>query len=170
MTAGGYGSMRATEADRQNVRSILQQAHSDGRLSWEDFDARSCALLTAQTYDQLAALTADLPSRIPVSQPRIYPGVPGGVPPTNGFAVAAIVCGIGQLIFWFVGAVGAIIFGHLARRQIRQTGEGGAGLALAGLILGYVGLVLTVAGFIAFLGVVVWAAKHIPSVQVSPGP
>jgi Domain of unknown function (DUF4190)/Domain of unknown function (DUF1707) len=170
MTAGGYGSMRPSEADRQNVHAILQQAHNEGRLSWENFDARATALQNAQSYDQMAALTADLPSRIPMSHPQVYAGMPGAVRPTNGLAIAALICGIGQIFFWFVAAVCAIIFGHLARRQIRQTGEGGDGLALAGLILGYVGLALSIIGLIAFLAVVVWATKTIPNVQLSPGP
>jgi hypothetical protein len=42
----------------------------------------------------------------------------------------------------FIGAIVAVITGHMARRQIRQTGEEGNGLALAGLILGYVHLAL----------------------------
>jgi Domain of unknown function (DUF4190)/Domain of unknown function (DUF1707) len=170
MTAGSYGPIRATDADRQNVRSILQQAQVEGRLSWEDFDARTSALGNAQTYDQLAALTADLPSRIPASPPQVYPGMPGMPRPTNALAVAALACGIGQIFLWFFGAVGAIICGHMARRQIRRTGESGAGMAMAGLVLGYVGLALSIAGTIAFFALVVWAAHHIPSVQVTPGP
>ncbi len=35
----------------------------------------------------------------------------------------------------------AIFLGHSARRRIRQTGERGDGLAVAGLVLGYLGLV-----------------------------
>jgi hypothetical protein len=170
MTAGGYGYMRPSEADRQNVHSILQQAYSEGRMSWESFDARASALQNAQSYDQLAAVTADLPGRIPVSPPQIYPGMPGMVPPTNGLAVASLACGIGQILFWFVGAVCAIIFGHLARRQIRQTGEGGDGMALAGMILGYVGVALSIIGLLAFLSLAVWVTKSVHNIQVTPGP
>jgi hypothetical protein len=64
---------------------------------------------------------------------------------TNGLAIASLVCGIAQIVGLgpLVG-IPAIILGHVARGRIRQTGEQGAGMALAGLILGYVGLVLTV--------------------------
>lgn len=34
----------------------------------------------------------------------------------------------------------AVICGHVALAQIRRTGEQGRGIALAGLIIGYVGL------------------------------
>lgn len=170
MTAGSYGPMRASDTDRENVRQILQTAHAEGRLSWEDFDARTTALLNAQTYDQLAALTADLPSRIPMAPPQVYQPIPGVRQPTNGLAVASLVCGIGQIFAWFVGGVAAVILGHMAIRQIRRTGEDGAGMARAGLILGYIGVALSVAGTIAFVALVVWAANHVPNVQVTPGP
>src|SRR5665647_2671362 len=40
--------------------------------------------------------------------------------------------------------------GHMARKQIRQTGEGGDGMAVAGLVMGWIVIVLTVLGTIAF--------------------
>jgi hypothetical protein len=51
-----------------------------------------------------------------------------------------------------------VILGHIARRQIRETGENGDGMALAGLILGYVGIGLSV--IFAVIIVVVVAAVH----------
>ena len=57
-----------------------------------------------------------------------------GTKSTNGFAIAALVC---PLVACGVGSILGIVFGHVARRQIKRTGEGGAGLALAGLIIGY---------------------------------
>ena len=71
-----------------------------------------------------------------------YGGSPFGVPvasPTNGFAIASLVCGIAGF-FLLLPSVLAVVFGHLARSQIRQRGEQGAGLAVAGLITGYLGL------------------------------
>jgi hypothetical protein len=57
---------------------------------------------------------------------------------TNGKAIASLVLGV---LFCFPAAVGAIVCGHLARSEIRKSGgrQKGAGLALAGLILGYLG-------------------------------
>lgn len=49
---------------------------------------------------------------------------------TNTFAVLALVFGV-------LGGYLAIIFGHAALSQIKRTGERGSGLAIAGLILGY---------------------------------
>lgn len=58
-------------------------------------------------------------------------------PRTNSLAVVALVLGL-------VFPLAAIPVGHVARSQIRRTGEQGNGLALAGLILGYIGLVAAV--------------------------
>jgi len=194
MTAGGYGnsngSMRATDADRENARTILQDAHAQGRLSWEEFDSRSTALVNAQTYDQLAGLTADLQNRIPNAPQQVfqdyqgnayqgnaYPGGYGGgyapgpfapVAPTNSMATAALICGVLQIFFWFFSGIPAIILGHIARRQIRATGEQGAGMALAGLILGYVGLAFAVLFLIAFVVIVVVAAHSTGGFQPPP--
>lgn len=77
-------------------------------------------------------------------------------PPTNGLAIAALVCGVGGFVIG-LSFIPAIICGHLARAQIRRTGEQGAGLALAGIILGYVGIAL----FIALVALFVVIASNI---------
>ena len=134
--------MRATDADRDSVHALLQAAYADGRLTWDEFDTRSTSLLQAKTYDQLSALTADLRRPVPY-RPGSYPaGLTGRR--TNSMAVASMLCGIGQIFFWFLAGVPAIVFGHIARRQIRETGDAGDGMALAGLIMGYVGVLLPI--------------------------
>ena len=62
------------------------------------------------------------------------------VPPANGLAITALVCGIVgvPMSCLFVPSVLAIIFGHIARGQIRRGQGGGDGMALAGLIMGYI--------------------------------
>ena len=76
------------------------------------------------------------------------PVLPLATPPaagTNPMAVAALVLGL------LGGTVLPIIFGHLARAQIRRTGQTGSGLALAGLILGYVTTGIALGLLIIFL-------------------
>jgi hypothetical protein len=70
----------------------------------------------------------------PYQQPR----GPHPAGPTNGMAITALVCGVASFVVG-ITFIPAIVCGHIAQRQIRQTGEQGGGLALAGLILGYVG-------------------------------
>ncbi len=64
----------------------------------------------------------------------------GGYPrptPTNTLAIVALVCA-------FVFAPLGIVFGHMSLSQIKKTGEEGRGLALAGLIIGYLVCALTI--------------------------
>lgn len=76
--------------------------------------------------------------------PPMYPPTMGT---TNTLAILA-------LVFAFVFAPASIVLGHVAKKQIRQTGEQGEGLATAGLWLGYIftglGLLLCVGYFVIF--------------------
>jgi len=62
---------------------------------------------------------------------------------TSGFAISSLVLGIlGVVIGWFtlvIPAILAVIFGHIARSKIRQSGGTitGDGMAIAGLVMGY---------------------------------
>jgi small-conductance mechanosensitive channel len=56
----------------------------------------------------------------------------------NGFAIASLV--VGTIWFFWIGSILALAFGYTARKQIRQRGERGAGLATAGIMLGWVGV------------------------------
>lgn len=62
-----------------------------------------------------------------------YAAAPAG-PRTNTLAIVS-------LVLAFFVSLGAVICGHIALSQIKRTGENGRGLAIAGLILGYLGLV-----------------------------
>jgi peptidyl-prolyl cis-trans isomerase B (cyclophilin B) len=57
--------------------------------------------------------------------------------PTNSLAVAALICGV---VFAPLG----IIFGHMSLSQIKRSGEEGRGMAIAGLVIGYLIVVGTV--------------------------
>lgn len=57
---------------------------------------------------------------------------------TNGLAIASMVVGI--LWLYWVGSILALIFGYIARGQIRRSGQSGDGMAIAGIVLGWVGI------------------------------
>jgi hypothetical protein len=69
---------------------------------------------------------------------------------TNGMAVAALICGILGVLGGFL-AILALIFGYVAKGQIdRSNGRyGGRGMAIAGIVLGWIGLVVLVIVIIA---------------------
>jgi hypothetical protein len=72
----------------------------------------------------------------PYGQPYAYPyAAPRR---TNGLAIASMVLGI--LWMYWIGSVLALVFGYIARNQIREHGEGGSGMATAGIVLGWVGV------------------------------
>jgi hypothetical protein len=64
---------------------------------------------------------------------------------TNGLAIASLVCGIVAAMFasLLIGGL-AVVFGAVARRKISRSNGGlkGNGMALAGIILGAVGVIL----------------------------
>lgn len=62
-------------------------------------------------------------------------------PKTNVLAIIALVSGIVGLFFGLF-SLAAVVMGHIAMSQIKKTGESGRGMAVAALILGYVGIVL----------------------------
>jgi hypothetical protein len=47
---------------------------------------------------------------------------------------------LGILWIWWLGSILAVVFGHIALQQIRRSGQTGRGLAIAGLVLGYLGV------------------------------
>lgn len=78
-----------------------------------------------------------------------YPAAPGYgyAAPTNGLAITSLVLSL-LSFFFIITAIGGVICGHIARRQIRERGEGGDGLALAGLIIGYIFIAFMVIGLV----------------------
>lgn len=68
---------------------------------------------------------------------------------TNGFAVAALVLGI-VWVYW-IGSILAVVFGAVALHQIENSRgtQGGRGMAVAGLVLGLVGVGVLAIVFIA---------------------
>lgn len=63
-----------------------------------------------------------------------------GTPSVNGLAVASLVLGV--LWLMWVGSILALVFGYVARSQIDRSPDTdtGRGLAVAGIVLGWVGV------------------------------
>lgn len=80
-----------------------------------------------------------------------YAAAPTG-PKTNTLAIVS-------LVLAFFISLGAVICGHIALSQIKKTGENGRGLAIAGLILGYLGLVAGLIGTIIWISFFAIAAS-----------
>jgi hypothetical protein len=70
-------------------------------------------------------------------------GYPYAAPKTNGLAIAALVVSLISLVSCPPAGLAGAIMGHLSRRQIAQRREEGAGMALAGIIVGWIGVALS---------------------------
>lgn len=110
----------------------------------------------------------------PYGQPAGYPppqqpyGYGPPKPPNSGMAIASLVCGI----LWGFGVFSlvALILGIVSLNQIKQRGEGGKPMAIAGIVLGGIGLAIAI-GIIIF-DIILIASVHdsIPSAPTGPYP
>jgi hypothetical protein len=129
----GYGQMRASTADKEQVVRVLQDAFLEGRLTQDEHADRVGQALTARTYADLDRLTADLPVP-PASRPipRMSPPAVPASRQVNRMAITALVL---ALLPGATSAVG-LVLGLIARGRIRADGGRGLGLANAAIILG----------------------------------
>lgn len=114
---------------------------------------------------QVSELSGGLPavSNSPYATPSSNPvagvspsAMPMG-PPTSGLAIASLVCGILAImlscnLIGIVLGIPAAICGHMAMKRCKDpvNPQGGKGMALAGLICGYIGSAITIAAAIFF--------------------
>ena len=157
VAGGELGKMRAADADRDRMAAILGTAYSEGRLSRDEYDARLERVLSARTYADLDHVVTDLPAA-PATVPSPVATTTTMQARTNGLAIASLACGVAQFAFGPLATIPAIMLGHMARSQIRRTGEQGAGLALAGLVLGWGAVILGIV--LIAVGLAIAAGTH----------
>jgi type IV pilus assembly protein PilA len=94
-----------------------------------------------QPLPAAAGRTAPGPTPVPGSSFAPPPPVAGDAP-TSGKAIASLICGI--FTFFLPASIAAVILGHLSLSEIRKSAGriGGQGIAITGLILGYLGIVI----------------------------
>ena len=68
------GNLRASDADREQVATVLSSAYAEGRLTLEEHDERVDQLMAAKTFDDLIPITRDLvvigtPTAVATPQP-----------------------------------------------------------------------------------------------------
>ncbi|WJL95474.1 DUF4190 domain-containing protein [Microbacterium sp. ET2] len=109
--------------------------------------------------------TAPYGSAAPYGASSPYGAAPYGAyaaPKTNVLAIVSLISSIASFVVLpFIGSLVGVITGHMGLSQIKRTGEQGRGLALAGTIVGYVGLgfiLLLVLFFLSFLPLIIGSA------------
>jgi hypothetical protein len=106
---------------------------------------------------QIAGQQTAPSSSVPVPPPGAVQAAMAGSK-TNTLALVSFISALVAPIGHFTGVGGitlivvSIVTGHMARGQIRKSGEGGAQLALAGLIISYIHLALSLIVTIFFFG------------------
>ena len=135
-------ALRASDADREAVAERLRVASVEGRIDAEELEQRLSDVYAARWVAELDRLVADVSPPPPPApaMPAPYHSPQVVYPTTNGLAVASLVAGF-LWLGWF-GSILAVVFGHIALGQINRSGgrETGSGLAIAGLVLGYMGV------------------------------
>jgi hypothetical protein len=89
-----------------------------------------------------------------MNQQYYTPSIPPAGPRTSTMAIISLIGGIaGWTILPFLGAIAAIICGHIAKSEIKKSAGmvSGNGMATAGLILGYVSIAFGVCLICAFV-------------------
>ena len=93
-----------------------------------------------------------------------YAGASAPPAPTDGLAIASMICGIFSLLLFCIYGLGifpgiaAIICGHMAKRKMNDGGPtGGSGMTTAGLIMGYIGTVLNLIAILLVIAAIGFA-------------
>ncbi|WP_410604494.1 DUF1707 domain-containing protein [Amycolatopsis sp. lyj-90] len=71
-TNGIPSRLRAADADRERVASLIQAAGGEGRLSLEEVEDRLGTVYSTKYTDELAALTSDLPKPVPKRRAVVF--------------------------------------------------------------------------------------------------
>lgn len=149
---GGHGPMRASNADRERAVDVLKAAFAEGRLTQAEYQQRLDRAYRSKTYGELGAVVGDLPQgpvpapMVPSPPPPFQPLGPVYLPPpvrkpANGMAVGSLICGIGSIMTAGLTSIPAVVLGHVAKDQLRKGDQEGDGLATAGLVLGWLGII-----------------------------
>jgi len=169
MTAAYQSALLAGTADRERAIAVLRAGLAEGRLTRAEHDQRVTRARAARTYGDLALLVADLPCGTPAGV-AWYPAA--GSPPARGrvqvinsLAVASLICGLAEIPTLGLTALPAIILADKAREQIRETGERGEALAMAGRAFGWTAVVLFIS---VVLAAMTWLA--LPPAPGAGGP
>jgi hypothetical protein len=127
-------SLRASDADREQVAERLRSATAEGRLLAEELEERLGGAFSARTYGELDALVADLPrdlvrrrSRAPL---RAYlapaVGLLVAIPLVLAIVAAVVLVVTGLLAVWALWVLaGWWLLGHrraCGRRAARRVG------------------------------------------------
>jgi uncharacterized protein DUF4190 len=158
--------MNCTTCDSPLEPGALFCANCGARVTPPSSAAMSTVVLSPGESPTATLAQPATPQSYAPQQPYMPPAVPQpGIyttptPPTSTAATVSLIAGILAYVFLpVIAAIVAVVAGHMARKEIRNSGGqiGGSGMALAGLILGYVQIGLTILAICAIIGISILA-------------
>jgi hypothetical protein len=139
---GRRSTLRASDADREQIAERLRKATAEGRLLAEELEQRIGATFAARTYGDLDALVEDLPDdRVAAPRPRSIVRASG---PVGALVIAVLAVAVVALValvvtgtilaggawillgFWFFGCRRARYrahYGNRSRAHLQQRGH-----------------------------------------------
>jgi hypothetical protein len=127
------GTLKASDADREQVAERLRKAAAEGRLLTEELEHRLTAAFSARTYGELDELTADLPRDVarparrrplPIPAPAMALAFLVLMPMMVAIVVAAVVLVVSMTAMWALFAVIAMwMFGRRPAFPVRHYGR-----------------------------------------------
>lgn len=151
----GENGQQIGPVDEASIRASIQQGRVNLQtLVWREGMAEWLPLYQVQELSGQPVVPAGYPAS-PYAPPTApYQGYAQNFAPTSGNAIASMVCGILGLItcFIFLG-IPAVICGHLALKQINNSPlpMGGRGMAISGLVMGYIQIISCLVGVVIFI-------------------
>jgi hypothetical protein len=97
-TRSGPQRLRASDAEREQIATIVRAAMAEGRLNLEEGEQRLGAVYAAKFRDELAPLTVDLPDggrRALAQTPEFQASLRRGMRRRAGFALVVVLVLIG---------------------------------------------------------------------------
>ena len=136
-------------------------------LAWTEGQAGWVPLSTLPGFTSAYTpppLPGGAPGRMPV-RPTPMASQPSGA---SGLAVTSLILGIFSVtILSILAGIPAVICGHIARSRVRKAGGavGGGGMALAGLIMGYISFSVIPIAIVAGIALPVFSAVQVERVS-----
>ena len=152
---GSQGQQNGPVSEAELRHLIAQGVVKQDTLVWRE---------GLQEWKPLAAMTELQLPQVIGSAAMPYPQIPNYTP-NSSLAIASMVCGIVSILLCYVNALAAIpavICGHMAIKKIRESEfpMAGRGMAIAGLVTGYIGLLIQIVTIGALAMFFVTASKH----------
>ena len=135
------GPISRREIDMLVDKGVITHDTFLWKIGWQNWKS------ARQIYPEKYITTPPSPPRLPNQPPPPFPNPDIDqsvcINPKTGLAIASLVCGIVGSIF-SITSIPAVICGHVALVQIKNNpvNYGGKGMAIAGLVLGYIAIVL----------------------------